>query len=248
MGLRYVGQMNGPWEYQLRPKRVAAVLACIAAVLLALHLVAMQANFNESLGLKERFGFHYWQLAMFDLDEEESFGTWFSSGLLLAAGILLIHIARATRGEPGNWDRWWLALGLGFCVLSIDEAVGVHELVNTMMDETSWTVLAFPILGAVLIAYVPFLWHYRGPMAVAFLIAGAIYTGGAVGVEHFTDAQVNSLHYNMWTALEEGMEMGGVIWFIYALLDFMRGASGRAVQLVVGTAADPSAAGSEPRT
>ena len=40
--------------------------------------------------------------------------------------------------------------------------------------------------------------------------------GGAVGVEHFTDSDLNSLHYNMWTALEEGMEMTGVIVFMYA--------------------------------
>ncbi len=56
-----------------------------------------------------------------------------------------------------------------------------------------------------------------------FLLAGAIYAGGAVGVEHWTGADVNSLHYNMWTTLEEGMEMAGVVVFIYALLDFMPG-------------------------
>ena len=67
-----------------------------------------------------------------------------------------------------------------------------------------------------------------------FLLAGAIYGGGAVGVEHFTDSEVNSLHYNMWTALEEGMEMLGVIVFIYALLDYLRGSPERVVRLDIG--------------
>ena len=55
-----------------------------------------------------------------------------------------------------------------------------------------------------------------------------------MGAENFTDADVNSLHYNMWTALEEGMEMTGVIILIYAVLDHMRGTPDRAVRVEVG--------------
>ena len=76
--------------YALRAERVAFTLGTAAAVLVVVHVLAMQANFNPDLGLKERFGFHYWQLAFFDLDEEESFGTWFSSGILLMAAVLLL--------------------------------------------------------------------------------------------------------------------------------------------------------------
>ena len=81
----------------------------------------MQANFNPALGLKEKFGFSYWHLAIFDLDEEESFGTWFSSGILFMAAALLLHQARVLRAQGEDWSRWWLVLGIGFCVLSIDE-------------------------------------------------------------------------------------------------------------------------------
>jgi len=70
---------------------------------------------------------------------------------------------------------------------------------------------------------------------VLFVVAGLIYGGGAVGVEHYTDSEVNSLHYNMWTALEEGMEMYGVIVLIYAVLDFMRRSSVSTVTVEVGS-------------
>ena len=73
-----------------------------------------------------------------------------------------------------------------------------------------------------------------------FLVVGAIYGGGAVGVEHFTDSDVNSLHYNMWTALEEGMEMMGVILLICAVLDHMRGTPERAVRIEVGLEDEPA--------
>jgi len=220
--------------YSLRAERVALALGAAMAVLVVAHLIAMQANFNPDLGLKERFGFSYWHLAVFDLDEEESFGTWFSSGILGMSAALLLFQARVARAQGADWARWWLVLGIGFCVLSIDEVVGMHEYMNTVLEDIPWTVVGFPIFILVGLAYMPFLWHHRGRTALLFLVAGAIYGGGAVGVEHFTDSDVNSLHYNMWTALEEGMEMLGVILFIYALLDYMRGAPDRCLKVEVG--------------
>lgn len=232
-GLPMLRQMTLSTQFSLRAGRVAGTLAVIAAVLVVVHVLAMQAVFNDSLGLKERFGLHYWQLAFFDLDEEESFGTWFSAVMLLLAGGLLLTEAMACRGEQKGWQKWWLALGIGFCFLSVDEVVGMHELLNTLMGGGSWTHVGFWILGGVGVAFLPFLWHYRWRTALLFLLAGAIYGGGAVGVEHWTDSAVNSLHYNMWTALEEGMEMAGVIVLVYAMLDYLRGTSTRLVRLEV---------------
>ncbi|MGB5734474.1 MAG: hypothetical protein WBM40_08530 [Thiohalocapsa sp.] len=77
----------------------------------------------------------------------------------------------------------------------------------------------------------PFLWRYRWRTSLLFLAAGAIYGGGAVGVEHWTGDDVRSLSYNMWTTVEEAMEMFGVILFIYALLDRLGGRNGVEVRL-----------------
>ena len=129
--------------------------------------------------------------------------------------------------------RWWFVLGLAFVFLSMDEVVGMRELMSTLMEENPWTVVGFPVLAVVGLSYLPFLWRYRGRTALLFVLAGLIYGGGVVGVEHFTDAEVNSLHYNMWTALEEGMEMFGVMVLIYAVLDFMQGDAAGAVTVEV---------------
>lgn len=221
-------------SYAPRAERVALVLASVLVALVVVHLLAMQANFNPALGLKEKLGLEYWHVAVFDLDEEESFGTWFSAGILAAAAALLLIQARAVRSRGEAWHRWWLVLGIGFCVLSVDEVVGIHEYVNTLLEDTPWTVFGFAVLALVASAYLPFLWHYRWRTGLLFLVAGAVYGSGAVGVEHFTDSDVNSLHYNMWTALEEGLEMAGVVLFIYALLDHIRGTSDRLVKVEVG--------------
>jgi len=122
--------------YALRAERVAFTLGVALAVLVVVHVLAMQANFNPALGLKERFGFHYWQLSFFDLDEEESFGTWFSSGILLMAAVLLLHQAKTLRAQRGAWQAWWFVLGVGFCAMSVDEIAGMHEFMNSMMEDT----------------------------------------------------------------------------------------------------------------
>lgn len=122
--------MTNPPGYALRAEQVAFALTTIMAVLTVVHVIAMQANFNEALGLKERFGFKYWHVAIFDLDEEESFGTWFSAVILLIAAALLVYQARVLRAKGDAWHRWWMLLGWAFCFLSIDEVVGLHEMMN----------------------------------------------------------------------------------------------------------------------
>jgi len=232
--------MNFPTTYSLRAERVAFALGAVMVVLVVVHVLAMQAYFNPALGWQERFGFHYWQLAFFDLDEEESFGTWFSSGILMMAAVLLAHQARVLRAEGESWHKWWSVLAIGFCFMSVDEVAGMHEFMNSMMEDTPWTVVGFPILVVVGLAYFPFMWHHRGRTGLLFLLAGAVYGGGAVGVEHFTDSDLNSLHYNMWTALDEGMEMLGGIILIYAVLDHRRGTPDGAVLVEVGLEDEPA--------
>lgn len=226
--------MKSPTPYTVRPEAVVKQLAGVAVALLFMHVLAVQILFNGSLGLVDRLNIEYWQLSVFDLDQEAAFGTWFSSGMLLFAGLLLLHQAKALRTQGSREDLWWHVLGIGFCVLSMDEVVGIHEWVNTLLAETNWTVFGFAIFVIVGVAYLPFLWRHRGRLTLLFLLAAAVYGGGAVGVEHATDGQVETLHYNMWTTLEEGMEMSGVIIFIYAVLDHLRGDPGQMIRIEVG--------------
>ena len=101
---------------------------------------------NTDLSTAARYGLKYWHLSVFDLDAEESFGTWYSAVLLLIAGQLLL--AETLRRRTGS-DRWWLAwavLAAGFHLLSIDEVVGLHEWVNTALGDTPWTLFGFWVL------------------------------------------------------------------------------------------------------
>jgi hypothetical protein len=215
--------MNIPLTINLDAKRTTIMLVAIMSALVAIHLLAMQANFNDSLGLKEALGFEYWQVAIFDLDEEESFGTWFSTAILLSASVLSLLVAASLRSAADSMHRWWTMLGLGFGLLSIDEVVGLHELFNTLYEDVPWTTAGFSVFVLAGFCFLPFLWHYRWRSSGLFLVAGVIYASGAIGVERYSGTDINSLGYNMLTGLEEGLEMLGVIIVIYALLDVIRG-------------------------
>ena len=71
-------------------------------------------------------------------------------------------------------------------------------------------------------AFLPFLFQIPRRVAVLSGIGGAIYIGGAVGVELATEVykhrnELNTLEYNLTTVLEEFMEMSGVIIFLFAV-------------------------------
>jgi hypothetical protein len=201
--------------------RTAKVLASIMLVLLAAHVLAMQANFNDALGLKEAFGFEYWQVAIFDLDEEESFGTWFSAAILFFAALLFFWQADVCRRSADQMYYWWFVLALGFCLMSVDEVVGLHEYINTAFEESMWAGLSLGLVAATGLGFLPFLWRYRWRTAGLFLLAGILFVGGAVGVERYSGTDINSLEYNMLTGIEEGLEMSGVILAIYTVLQLM---------------------------
>jgi len=74
------------------------------------------------------------------------------------------------------------------------------------------------------VGFIPFLRRLPRPTAGLFILAGAIYVGGAVGMEIIGEPlDSDTLTYNLLTAVEEGMEMCGVIVFMHALLRYMKG-------------------------
>lgn len=163
---------------------------------------------------------------IFDVDEEDSFPTWYSAFALgLTAAVLWVQ-ARRQRAAASPWRWHWSGLALGFLLLSIDEIAGMHETLNSVMEH-SWAVPGTIVVALVCGIYLAFLVQLDRRTAVWFAIAGALYVGGAVGVEYYTEPYLkndalNTLAYNLWTAVEEGMEMAGVLLFLTALLRHMK--------------------------
>lgn len=220
--------MDGRYVCNLNVRTFPLKLGIVIAVLVIVHVAAMTIYFEEIP--EDRFGFdlHYWQVSIFDLDEEESFGTWFSAVLLLLVGRVLLHQWRWLKREGDRWAPWWLVLGIGFHYLSLDEVVGLHEYMNTSMPDVPWTAIGAPVAGVVLVAFIPWLWKQPGFFQLAAMVGAALYLGGAVGIEHATEWYadedlINTTDYHLWIALEEGMEMLGPVVFLRGLLALMAG-------------------------
>ena len=218
--------MSTLYSSTLAPGRTARVLSSAAVALVVAHVAAMLFYLLDAFGLRSSGRLTYAHVAMLDLDQEAGFGTWFSALMLLAVGqLLLVQTAVSRRAADGLW-RWWGVLAVGFHVLSIDEVAGMHEYLNTFLkrgeDPAVWTEFAWIFVVVSGAAYLPFLGRLPRRTARLFVVAGLVYTGGAVGIEHVSPDDVNSLSYNLWTAVEEALEMAGVIVMTYAVIDHVR--------------------------
>lgn len=175
-------------------------------------------------------------LELFDLDEEDSFGTWFSGANLLFTGCLLLLYAKSLQESKENWLAWFI-LGIGFCFLSMDEIVGLHESYNSV-TEFSWAIPGGILAIVIGTIYIPFLVRLPRRTLTLFCLGGAFYVGGAVGVELATEPYARNdmlmtLEYNLTTAIEEGFEMIGVVIFQSGLLKHIVGEQGDSVAIDV---------------
>ena len=157
---------------------------------------------------------------------------YYSSMAILIASFLLgfISLVRKIHGLPYSL---WLILSIIFLYLSIDEAVQLHERVEIIMDNhfdltgyLSWAwVIPYGLLFIIfsVVYYIKFLPQLPKKIFWLFIISGAIFVTGAIGVEmigaknyHSENSSeiINAVCYS----IEEFLEMLGIAIFIYGLL------------------------------
>ncbi len=179
----------------------------------------------------------YRYIGLLDLDQEESFGTYYSSLMLLFIARILWHHGRSVQKAGDSTCWWWLVLAVGFHWLSLDEIVAMHEILNSHLKDQAplaqadrWTTYGFGVACVVGVVFLPFLWRLRWRTAIWFAVGGALYLLGTLGIEKWTDwyenaDMINSLEYNIWTMVEETIEMIGPVIFLHALLAHISGST-----------------------
>ena len=173
---------------------------------------------------------------MFDLDGEQNVPAMYSSALLFLAGVLLLIMASCHR-HCGEQDAWmWFALGGIFGYLAVDELVGLHERLSRVLRfvipgrgllRFTWVVAAIPGVALLGIVYRRAVWALPERTRWQFILAGAVFIGGAVGIEMLggwcLESSGRGFAYHALVAVEESMEMLGVIIFIRALVEHIAG-------------------------
>lgn len=212
------------YRLSLPVTRISTTLVIVAVVLVILHILMWLMVFKTHLLDNQA----HWS-SLFDLDTEASFGTWFSSAMLFVAGVLTLMVA-SRRGASEKGKNWWWFIGYALMVASLDEVAGLHESLNSDPHFTAlmghWTIPAAVLSVVFGLLLVPFFRRLPARTSVAIILAGVVYVSGAVGVEFATigyesTGTLETLSYNLWNAFEEGLEMLGVILYLWAVLDFM---------------------------
>ena len=215
----------------VRASSVTRVLSAVTALLVVAHVAGQVTKYVA--GYPSVYGL----VPLFDLDLERNVPSLFSTLLLFCAAMLLALITAVKSRDQDPDVVKWAILGLGFLFMTVDEAVGLHEMLTLPVRKAlgegrlgifnyAWVVAGLVMVAIVGVTFVGFLFRLPPKTRRRFLIAATVYLGGALGVELITGAYAeryatNTLAYTMVVGVEETMEMTGAILFIRALLLYL---------------------------
>jgi hypothetical protein len=214
-------------EISLAPSALPRVLGVLAVLLLVASVTGQIAKLG--------FGHDYVKgfVPLLNVDAERNIPTYFSVLLLLTAAFLLAVTAVLEARGTRPWRQWAL-LSTGFLLMGYDEAFQAHEqLIDPMRQllgggklgvfSFAWVVPGLVLVFLLLLVFLRFLVRLPPPTRRRFVLAAALYVGGSIGMEMVGGAFVelhglNSWQYTTVVTIEEGMEMAGLIAFVWALL------------------------------
>lgn len=172
-------------------------------------------------------------VTLFDLDEEMNVPTYISAVyLLLGAALAAAQAWQATKARS-PLRRHWSMLALVLLAMSVDEVCQMHEHLTDVVNHFvplqgtvlnyAWVVIGVPIVAGLAVYFWPFVRSLSWEQARRFVLAAALFFGGAVGVEipeGWAAAILGreSISVQMLCVVEETLELVGVSVLVYALL------------------------------
>ena len=213
------------------PFSIARALGTVAFLLVIASIAGQMAkHLSDQPDLYNFVWFFY-------LDYENNLPSVYSFLLLLATGLLLAVIALLERVNSGSIKWQWILLSLGFFFMAADEVLSFHERLNLPVRRLlgtehygvfyyAWVIPAIfvTLIAAALLS--KFVTRLPAKTRFHVIISAILFLGGAIGLE-LVGGRYAELHgddnltYSMIVALEESLEMAGVITLIWALLSYM---------------------------
>ena len=154
--------------FTLRPKKVGILLLILAITMSVLAVIgdSLELKFDRPTAQDEG-NTHIWPIArQFSFVEEGNLAN-FNQSLPLALALIFFFLGA---DEVAQIDRTTIANTIS--------AIRRHE-----SDKTGWFWIYLPALAVFGAAFVPFLRHLPGRIAVLFMVSGAIYVNGVVVME-----------------------------------------------------------------
>ena len=205
-----------------------------------LSLIILALLLGNLFALIIKYGFHHdyvFGLApMFDMDNENSIPTLFSSLLMIIISFLCALIAKIFKSSNKFRYYTWLGLAIIFLFLCIDEFVSIHEHFTDPVREYlnlsgllyfSWIVPYTIIVAIISIIYLPFLLTLHRNIRWKIALATIIFLSGALGMESLggyyfeLNNHIKDVIFALLATIEEMLELSGLVIFIYALLSYI---------------------------
>ena len=175
-------------------------------------------------------------LHYFNFDAESNFPSLYSVLTLGFCSYLLAIITIIKKETKANYIRQWQTLSLIFLFLAIDENCGIHEffipVTRKIIDVKgifyfAWVIPASILIVIFLIAFREFIIKLPKKTKKMFILAGAVYLSGALGMELLGGYLVDTsgfytVKYAAVSTIEELLEMFGIVIFINALLSYIQ--------------------------
>lgn len=216
-------------EILLEPKRVTRYFGLVIVLLLVAHLGAQFSIFV--LGYDNVFGL----IHMFSLNAENNIPAFYATFSLVFCSVLLALIALGKKSTGGRYALHWAGLSAIFLFLGMDESLSFHESTTVPLRKSlntsgilfyAWIIPYSIALLIFLFVYLRFLIDLKKETRNQFILAGVIYVAGAMLFEipgGLYDAEFGRHNpvYALISTIEELLEMGGVLLFIYALTSYL---------------------------
>jgi hypothetical protein len=217
---------------------VRKIMTVMIIAVVFLHVMSLTQTINAQRTAPETLlqGQSHGLLRLFDVSGESNVPEWYSVITLGFSSVLLAVIGFIKKGEHDRFAPYWLFMAFVFFFLSLDEGACIHEGVSSFMSthvktegalSYGWVIPWGIFTLGFAFFYIRFLLALPRKTAVLMVIAGAIYVGGALGME-FVEGVLDqkygalSLIEVLMRDLEEWGEMGGILLFNYTLLSYLK--------------------------
>lgn len=207
---------------------LTGIVAFLITMGIAVALIRTYTPYKTAMGV----------IQLFHMDRERTLTSHFSSLDLGFSSLLLGFIARIKKQLFDKYWMHWAALAVGFMFLSLDENIGIHELITRLLQDNQvgsmlpphyfTTMIGISVVVPVFLAYRSFLKSLPRKVGLQFIISGVVFAVGAFGFE-LIGGYIDS-HPQVWprgfyrsiVILEESMELIGIVLFVKALLLYIK--------------------------
>jgi hypothetical protein len=204
-------------------------------VLLAANVACILAYFGNDSGVT------FVVSKVFLFEGEANLPTLFNAALLAGNATLAALIGLVAQRTGRRWHLHWIALAGILALLAFDETARLHEqlgVVGRMVVERAgifffaWVVPGGAFALVVAIAFLRFVVALDPGLRRQVMLAGALYVGGALGVElwgasHASVHGIDNVRFMLICTVEETLEMLGQIVLAHALMQSLARADGR---------------------